>query len=130
MAWVHHGSIKAGWPRLRSMRAQTALGCKRAMERRTVELRVGGEKYRVVSSAGEDELRRLAEAVSAKLRQVAPTARTQPPQAVMLLAAMALAHEADEERSRRESLERRTSDLLRRALAAIDEALGAAGPVR
>jgi len=100
------------------------------MERRTVELRVGGEKYRVISSAGEEELRRLAEAVSAKVRQVAPVGRTQPPQAVMLLAAMALAHEAEEERSRRESLQRRTGDLLRRALRAIDEALGAARPVR
>jgi cell division protein ZapA len=92
------------------------------MERRTVELRVGGEKYRVISSAGEEELRRLADVVSAKLRQVAPAGRAQPPQA-MLLAAMALAHEAEEERGRRESLERRTGDLLRRALVAIDEAL-------
>jgi cell division protein ZapA len=93
------------------------------MDRRTVELRVGGQKYRVVSSAGEDELKRLAEVVSAKLSQVAPAGRVPSPQ-TMLLAAIALAHDAEKERGRRESLERRTSELLRRVLAGIDETLG------
>ena len=41
----------------------------------------------------------------------------------MLLAAMALAHEVETERGRRESLERRTRDLLRRMLVRIDDAL-------
>ena len=51
-----------------------------------------------------------------------PRGRAVPPQA-MLLAAMALAHEAETERDQRESLERRTRDLLRRALMRIDAAL-------
>ena len=93
------------------------------MGRRTVELRVGGQKYRVVSSADEDELRRLAETVNSKLIEVAPGAGAQAPQS-MLLAAMALAHEVEEERGRRASVERRAGELLRRLLAGLDEALG------
>src|ERR1700690_136939 len=92
------------------------------MERRTIELYIAGQKYRVVSSAGEAELQRLAGIVSAKLREVAPSGGSQPPQA-MLLAAMALAHEAEVERSRREFIEGRTRDVLRRMLVRIDEAL-------
>jgi cell division protein ZapA len=93
------------------------------MERRTIELRIAGQKYRVVSSVEEDELNRLAGIVSAKLSEVTPPGRAQPPQA-MLLAAMALAHEAETERSHREAFERRTQELLRRILNRIDGALG------
>lgn len=92
------------------------------MDRRTIELRIGGQKYRVVSSVDEEDLHRLAGIVSTKLSEVAPAGRAQPPQA-MLLAAIALAHEAETERGRRESLERRTCLLLRRILVRIDEAL-------
>jgi cell division protein ZapA len=93
------------------------------MERRTINLNIAGQKYRVVSSVGEEELHRLAGIVSTKLCEVAPPGRTQPSQA-MLLAAMALAHEAEAERIRRETLERRTRDLLRSVLERIDAALG------
>jgi hypothetical protein len=41
----------------------------------------------------------------------------------MMLAAMALAHEVEEERQQRHSVERRTRDVLRRVLARIDNAL-------
>jgi cell division protein ZapA len=92
------------------------------MERRSVEVRIAGQSYRVVSSAPEQELRHLAERVEGKLGELAPRGRAQPPQA-MLLAAMALAHEAEAERARRESVERRTRDLLRRVLVRIDDAL-------
>jgi cell division protein ZapA len=91
------------------------------MERRTVELRIAGQSYRVVSSAAAEELRHLAELVEAKLTEVAPRGKA-PPQA-LLLAALALAHEVESERDRRESLERRTRDLLRRVLVRIDVAL-------
>src|ERR1700730_5431152 len=93
------------------------------MDRRTIELRIAGQKYRVVSSVEEEELNRLAGIVSTKLSEVTPAGRGQPPQA-MLLAAMALAHEAEMERGRREALEGRTLYLLRRLLARIDGALG------
>lgn len=92
------------------------------MQRRTVELRIGGQSYRVMSSAPEEDLRRLAEMVGSKLSEVSPKGRAAPPQA-MLLAAMALAHEVEAERDQRESLERRTRDLLRKALGRIDDAL-------
>jgi len=94
------------------------------MERRTVELRIAGQKVRVVSSADEGELERLALIVSSTLTEVAP-GRAQAPQA-MLLAALALAHEADSERRRRESLEGQTRDLLQRLMARIDVTLAGA----
>ncbi len=92
------------------------------MDRRTVELRIAGQNYRVVSSAPEEDLKRLALVVGAKLAELVPKGRPVPPQA-MLLAAMALAHEVESTRTEQESLERRTRDLLRRTLARIDDAL-------
>jgi cell division protein ZapA len=92
------------------------------VDRRTVELRIAGQSYRVVSSAPEEDLRRLAQHVSTKLAEVVPKGRPVPPQA-MLLAAMALAHEVETVRGERETLERRTRDLLQRALERIDDAL-------
>jgi cell division protein ZapA len=92
------------------------------MDRRTVELRIAGQSYRVVSSAPEEDLVRLADKVAEKLAEVAPRGKPQSGQA-LLLAAMALAHEVEAERDRRESLERRTRDLLRRVLVRIDDAL-------
>jgi cell division protein ZapA len=91
------------------------------MDRRTVELNVAGQSYRVVSSSPGDELKRLADVVEAKLGEVAPRGR--PPPQAMLLAAIALAHELEVEREKREALERRTRDLLRRVLVRIDDAL-------
>jgi cell division protein ZapA len=92
------------------------------VDRRTVELRIAGQSYRVVSSAPEEDLKRLALVVGAKLAELVPKGRPVPPQA-MLLAAMALAHEVEAARSEQESLERRTRDLLRRTLVRIDDAL-------
>jgi cell division protein ZapA len=91
------------------------------MDRRTVELRIAGQNYRLVSSAPADELQRLADAVEAKLAEIAPKGKAQPQ--ALLLAAMALAHEVETERDRRESLERRTRDLMRRMLVRIDDAI-------
>ncbi len=92
------------------------------MDRRTVELRIAGQNYRVVSSAPEEDLQRLARMVGTKLAEVVPQGRPVPPQA-MLLAAMALAYDVETTRAECESLERRTRDLLRRALGRIDDAL-------
>jgi cell division protein ZapA len=92
------------------------------MERRTVRVSIAGQQYKVVSSAAEAELQRLASKVDAKVAEVTPRGRVVTPQS-MLLAAIALAHEAEEERTRRESVERRTRDVLRRVLVRIDDAL-------
>jgi cell division protein ZapA len=93
------------------------------MDRRTVELRIAGQTVRVVSSADESELERLAMVVSSKLTEVAP-GRAPAPHAA-LLAALALAHEVDAERRRREAVEGRTRDLLARLLGRIDATLAA-----
>ncbi len=92
------------------------------MDRRTVALQIAGQSYKVVSTAAEGDLHRLAATVTAKLAEVAPRNRPAPPQAI-LLAAMALAHELEEERAKREAFERRTRDLLRRVLVRIDDAV-------
>jgi cell division protein ZapA len=91
------------------------------MDRRTVELRIAGQTVRLVSSAPEDELQRLAGMVEAKLGELGPRGRVQ--SQGLLLAAMALAHEVETERGRREAIERRARDLLRRVLVRIDDAL-------
>jgi cell division protein ZapA len=94
------------------------------MDRRTIEVRIGGQAVRVVSSAPEEELQRLAGVVNAKLTEVSPPGRAAPPQA-LVLAAMALAHELETERALRQGLEKRTRDLMRRVLVRIDDALDA-----
>jgi cell division protein ZapA len=99
----------------------------RAMERRTVQLQVGGQSYKVVSSATEAELQRLAQTVNAKIAEVVPASKAVPPQA-LLLAAMSLAHDLEAERTRRQQLERRSRDILRRVLVRIDDALESGEP--
>jgi cell division protein ZapA len=94
------------------------------MDGRPVQLRIAGHSYKVVSSANEEDLQRLAEAVSAKMAELDPRGKTSTPQAV-LLAAIALAHELEEERAKRAAVERRTRDMLRRVLLRIDDALDA-----
>lgn len=92
------------------------------MERRTVQLKVAGQTYRVVTSASEDELRRLSDVVGSKLTILTPPGRPIQPQA-LLLAAISLAHDLEEERAKREGVERRARDLMRRVLVRIDAAL-------
>lgn len=92
------------------------------MQTRPIKLEVGGQSYKVVSSADEVELQRLAEAVDAKVAELTPDGKAAPPQAV-LLAAIALAHELEQERARRASVERRARDMLRRVLLRIDDVI-------
>ena len=92
------------------------------MAARAVRVSVGGQSYRITSSASEDELQHLADVVRAKLAALSPKGRPAPEQA-MLLVAMALAHDIEAERRRRESLEQRVRDFLRRVLHRVDGAL-------
>ncbi|MBK7578743.1 MAG: cell division protein ZapA [Myxococcales bacterium] len=92
------------------------------MSRSPVELRVGGQTYRVVASAAEDELKRLADLVDGRLRELAGPGRSVSPQ-TLLLAAISLAHDLEEERARRESVEQRSREMLRSVLTRIDAAL-------
>ena len=87
-----------------------------------VELTVGGKTYRVVASAEESTLHRLAEIVDAKLREVTVPGRPIPTQA-LLLAAMSLAHDLEEERAKRRAVETRSRERLSAILQRIDAAL-------
>jgi cell division protein ZapA len=89
------------------------------METRSVLLKVCGESVRVVSSADEEELNRLARVVSEKIAALDSKGR-QPTQ-TFLLAALALAHELEAERGVRLALERRTRDVLRRLVLRLDQ---------
>ncbi len=87
-----------------------------------VELNVGGKTYRVVATADEPTLQRLAAVVDEKLRALSTPGRPIAPQA-LVLAAMTLAHELEEERVRRRQAESRTREALRRVLDRLDAAL-------
>ncbi len=97
-----------------------------AMSGRTVQLRVGGQTYRVVTSASDEELRRLAAVVDQKLATVVSSGRAVTPQA-MLLAAMALAHDLEEERSRSAAFADKARGAFGRMLARVDAALAEGG---
>ncbi len=92
--------------------------------RAPVTLNVGGQQYRVVASVPEDSLRRLAAVVDERIRAIVPRGKPVTPNAI-LLAAIALANEVEEERDKRAGIEKRSRDVLRRLLARIDEALEA-----
>jgi cell division protein ZapA len=87
-----------------------------------VELRVGGQTYRVLASAEEGDLRRLADMVDARLRDLVTPGRQIHPQA-LLLAAIALAHDLEQERERRIRVEQRSREMLSTLLSRIDAVL-------
>ncbi len=87
-----------------------------------MQVRIGGQNIKVVSSADEDELQRLADTVTAKMEELTPRGKAPPAQAV-LLAAIALAHELEEERSKRSAVETKARDMLRRVIHRIDDVL-------
>ena len=105
------------------MRALECYG-RRRMAGSPVELKVGGQTYRVVASAEETELRRLADLVDARLRSMTAPGRPISSQA-LLLAAISLAHDLEEEKRKRLQLEARSKDMLRSVLARIDAAIEA-----
>lgn len=97
------------------------------MAGRSVEVNVGGQVYRLVSSASEEEVERLARIVDDKLRAVTPPGRPFAPQS-LLLAAMALAHDAEVARRRAETVTERAKGKLGKLLERVDAALDAVGP--
>jgi cell division protein ZapA len=106
-----------------SMRAPWCYG-RGQMAGSPVELKVGGQTYRVVASAEETELRRLADLVDARLRSMSPPGRPISPQS-LLLAAISLAHDLEEEKAKRTQIEARSKAMLRSVLARIDAAIEA-----
>ena len=94
------------------------------MPKGPVELRVGGQTYRVVATAEEADLHRLADVVDDRMRQLTAPGRTVSPQS-MLLAALSLAHDLEDERNRRLRSEQRAREMLSGLVARIDAALEA-----
>lgn len=92
------------------------------MARPAVDVHVGGQLYRVVTSAGEQSLQRYANVVNQRLRELTGNHRTSNPQA-LLLVALALAHDLEEERARRAELCDQQESVLRELLERIDTAL-------
>jgi cell division protein ZapA len=106
-----------------SMRAPWCYGPEH-MPGSPVELKVGGQTYRVVASAEETELKRLADLVDARLRSMSAPGRPISPQA-LLLAAISLAHDLEEEKRKHALLEARSKEMLKSVLARIDAAIEA-----
>jgi cell division protein ZapA len=92
------------------------------MMRAAVEVNVGGHLYRLVASSGEQTLQRYASVVNERLRDLTGSDRTPHPQA-MLLVAMALAHDLEEERSRRLAERSGAEEMFRQLLGRVNEAL-------
>lgn len=86
-----------------------------------MQLRVGGQTYKVNTSATEEELQRLVALVNGKLG-----GRPLTPQN-MFLAAIALAHDLEEAQARSDALARRSRDVVGRALERVDAALASLG---
>lgn len=87
-----------------------------------VAVTVGGQAYRLVASVPEEELRRLAAVVDARIRDIVPRGKPVTANAV-LLAAMSLAHDLEAMSGEKQALEAKSRDLMRRLLTRIDEAL-------
>ena len=94
------------------------------MPKGPVELRVGGQTYRVVATAEEADLHRLADVVDDRLRKMTAPGRAISPQS-LLLAALSLAHDLEDERNRRVRSEQRAREMLSSLLTRIDAALEA-----
>jgi cell division protein ZapA len=95
------------------------------MPGRPIELRVGGQTYRVVSSVSKDELETLAQRVDDKLRALVPPGKALGPNA-LLLAAIALANDLEEERARSERLSARAREAVGQVVGRVDLAIALA----
>lgn len=93
------------------------------MVRPPVEVTVGGQSYRLVASAEEQTLRRCAQLVDQRLSEMTRNDRSPPPQA-LLLVALSLAHDLEEERARHAREAEGMEQKLRRLLGTVEEALG------
>ena len=97
-----------------------------------VQLKVAGKTYQVVTSAKEEELARLALKVENALYEVVPPGR-EPSAQALVLAAISIAHELEEEKARRIAAEEQhrkvLSSLLKRVDGVLDDSAGEASQV-
>lgn len=87
-----------------------------------MQLRVAGQAYRVVTTAPDSELKELVGILEQRLAGVNPAGRLVAPQAI-LLAALGLVHDLEDERARRVRVETQAKETLARVLERIDAAL-------
>lgn len=92
------------------------------MERRNVQLRLGGQSYRVVTTATDLELKRCVTVMEERLVEVNPKGRAPHAQA-LFLAMLALVNELDEARAAAARTEAVARDTLSALLQRIDAAL-------
>lgn len=90
---------------------------------RTVQVRIGGQNYKVVTSATDDELQRAALIVEQKLADVSPPGRMANPHA-LLLAALSLANELEEVQAKHAQFRDQTRAAVTRLRDRIDATLG------
>ena len=88
-----------------------------------VQLKLAGHTYQVVTSAAEEDLTRLALRVEEALYAVTPDGR-QPSQQAIVLAAITLAHELEEERRELQELKAKYQGTLTALLGEVDTLLG------
>lgn len=92
-------------------------------KRRTVQLTLAGRQYKIVTTASDADLARLAGRVERRLKDVAGS-RGATPEAI-LLTAMALAHDVEQESARAdrvlEKAKRAATELLERVDAVLGE---------
>jgi cell division protein ZapA len=93
------------------------------MAGRMVQVRVGGQNYKVVTSASDDDLQRATLVVEQKLAEVSPPGRMANPHA-LLLAALHLAHELEEVKAQHAALRSETRTAFSRLRDRIDATLG------
>ncbi|HTM44776.1 MAG TPA: cell division protein ZapA [Polyangiaceae bacterium] len=91
------------------------------MSQSGVELRIGGQSYRVVSTTAVDTLQHYAQLIDSKLRGISSSPAVHPDG--LVLVALSLAHELEEERQRRQQIEQSSRENLQRLLQRIDAAL-------
>lgn len=108
--------------------------------RRAVELRVGGQTYRVVATEDDQHVQRLAALVDRKYAEIVPQGqgRGVTAQQGMFLTALALAEEVEEHRNRAARVEgerdrafklaNRAREVVARLLARVDSALSSLPP--
>jgi len=94
-----------------------------ADDKRTVLFSVAGKTCRVVTSASEEEILRLAAIVDERVRAVS-RGKVASPEAIVL-AAIALAHEADAQRARASRVTDEARAMMQKMLDRIDHALQA-----
>ncbi|MFI5301753.1 MAG: cell division protein ZapA [Polyangiales bacterium] len=92
----------------------------------TVAVRVGGQAYQLRSNVPEVELRRLAEVVDTRIRDLVPPGRPVPATAIVL-AAIALVHDLETERAARLDDRAATRERVHGLLGRVDKALGTRG---